>query len=261
MCLILFACAAVPGYPLVIAANRDESHARPAAPAAFWSPDENVFGGRDLSHGGTWLGITRAGRWAAITNFREGGGYRNGAPSRGALAGDYLLGREAPERYARALSRRATDYNGFNLLAGDLATVWYVSNRAPAPGAVEPGIHGLSNHLLDTPWPKVTRGREALRAAPWQAGTNDVVAHLLAYLASRRAADPSELPDTGVGTLREKQLSPAFIAAEGYGTRASTVVLVDQTGGVTFVEHRFGPNGAPLGVTEERFALDVRATT
>lgn len=260
MCLILFALDAHARFPLVIAANRDEAYARPAAPAGFWEDHPWVLAGRDLDQHGTWLGITRSGRWAALTNFRQGGSYRTDAPSRGRLVAEFLTGQEAPHDYLARLAPHAGSYNGFNLLAGTLTEVWYLSNRENTARRIERGVHGLSNHLLDTPWPKVVNGRrrlEALGAMDRDAATS----HLLDGLSDRRQADPATLPDTGVGLSREKALSPAFISAQGYGTRASTVVLVDAAGKVTFTERSFGPQGRPQGEIRHEFALSAGAMT
>lgn len=255
MCLILFAARAHAAFPLVVAANRDEAYARPAAAASFWEDQPHILAGRDLEHRGTWLGITLTGRWAAITNFRQGGTYVHDAPSRGNLVGDYLAGHDAPQDYLTGVAAHADRYNGFNLLAGDLTRIYYLSNRDGPLRQVDDGIHGLSNHLLDTPWPKVVNGRSVLASLATRDADTTIDA-LFAALADRRIADPATLPDTGIGLSREKALSPAFIAAESYGTRASTVVLVDRTGQVVFTERSFGPNGELRGEVRHVFALE-----
>jgi len=260
VCLILFSLDAHTRFPLVIAANRDEAHARPAAPAGFWDDHPCVLAGRDLDQHGTWLGITRSGRWAALTNFRQGGSYRADAPSRGRLVAGFLSGKDAPLDYLSRLAPQAGSYNGFNLLAGTLTEVWYLSNRESIPRRVERGVHGLSNHLLDTPWPKVVDGRRRLETLG-ESERDAVTSHLLDGLADRRQADPATLPDTGVGLSREKALSPAFISAQDYGTRASTVVLVDGSGQVTFTERSFGPLGRLQGEVRHEFALSAGAMT
>jgi uncharacterized protein with NRDE domain len=255
VCLILFSLGHHPGYPLVIAANRDESYERPAAPIAFWKEAPHIAAGRDLRAGGTWLGITRQGRWAALTNYRRAKSWRDDAPSRGRLVADYLEGDMSPAAYLEALRPTAQDYNGFNLLVADRTGLYYFSNRDDAPREVESGIHGLSNHLLDTPWPKVVMGKQALGAIAGGA-VPAMTAALLAVLGRRDIPPDSELPDTGIGQAQERVLSPPFISAERYGTRMSTVVLVDTAGQVFIEEHTFGPFGSPLFATRLAFRLD-----
>ncbi|MCC6531469.1 MAG: NRDE family protein [Burkholderiales bacterium] len=254
MCLILFSLGTHPGYRLIIAANRDESYGRPTAPFAFWPEAAQVAAGKDLEGGGTWLGITRRGRWAALTNFRQAGTYRASAPSRGRLVSDYLIGDVPPERYVEQLEPRAHIYNGFNLLLGAGEDVFYCSNRNAQCEQVPAGIHGLSNHLLNTPWPKVEMGKAALRSLPDSA--TDPASVLLAALAERRLPPDEDLPDTGVGLAAERVLSPPFIAAESYGTRASTIIAIDASGMVSIAEHRFGRFGVPEGATSLSFRLD-----
>lgn len=235
MCLILFALDAHPRWRLVLAANRDEFFARPTAPAGWWADAPDVLAGRDLRDGGTWLGVTRAGRFAAVTNFREPDGYRARVPSRGALVADFLRGEAAPGAYADDLLPRARAYNGFNLLVGGADGLVYLSNRSDGARRVEPGIHGLSNHLLDTPWPKVSRGKEDVRRA--LGGPDDALeASLFAALALRDPAPDARLPATGIGVERERALSAPFIVTPEYGTRASTMLLVSHDGDVRFTE-------------------------
>lgn len=259
MCLILFSLDGHPRFPLIIAANRDEAYQRPSTPLAFWPDAPHIAGGRDLEGGGTWLGIARDGRWAALTNFRQAGSYRLAAPSRGRLVADYLLADLAPEAYLARVRTAAERYNGFNLLVGRGTEVYYFSNRGDRIARVAPGSHGLSNHLLDTPWPKVTLGRRLLDALPDDSHAT-LAGLLLRGLQRRGTPLDAELPDTGVGLERERMLAPPFIVSETYGTRASTVVLVDRSGSVSMVEKSFGPMGKPLGGAELEFALD-RAPT
>jgi uncharacterized protein with NRDE domain len=255
VCLILFSLGHHPSYPLVVAANRDESYDRPAVPIAFWETTPRIAGGRDLRAGGTWLGITRDGRWAALTNYRRAKSWRDDAPSRGHLVSDYLQGDTSPAEYLKGLLPTAQDYNGFNLLLGDRTGLWYFSNRDEAPRRVAPGIHGLSNHLLDTPWPKVQMGKLALLQTSSQP-VPEMTRALLAALAKREVPPDSELPDTGVGQTQERVLSPPFIAAERYGTRMSTILLVSDQGDVFIEEHTFGPFGRPMHTTSLQFSFD-----
>jgi uncharacterized protein with NRDE domain len=255
MCLILFAFRAHADYPLVIAANRDEAYARPTAPAAFWHDHPRVYGGRDLESSGTWLALTTMGRFAAVTNFRDG--YPKGvAPrSRGDIASTFLTGDENAKSYLESVAARGADYAGFCTLAGDLDALWFLSNRRNGVTRVEPGVHGLSNHLLDTPWPKVMQGRQELESH-LRSDKSTLTEQLYAMLADRTAALPEALPDTGMGMPREKQLAPKFIAVDDrYGTRASTVVIVDRKDNVTYSERSFGANGKFLGEVTRRFQL------
>lgn len=255
MCLILFAHKVHPDYPLVLAANRDESYARPTQAASFWRDYPQVYGGRDLDQGGTWLGIARSGRIAAVTNFRDANAAKASQRSRGELVSNYLRSSQGPAEYANRIKRDGHNYNGFNLLLGDVDELFYVSNRNGGVTAIAPGVHGLSNSLLNTQWPKVTRGCEAV-AALMNAKTQDLIDGLFTVLTDRTIAADEDLPDTGVGLPRERSLSPAFIAAPSYGTRSSSVVLVNNHGQVVFVERSFGERGKPGSSVTGRFSLE-----
>jgi uncharacterized protein with NRDE domain len=219
MCLIAIAWQAHPDHPLVVAANRDEWRERPAAAARWWDDHPQLLAGRDLQAGGTWMGVTRGRRFAAVTNFRDPSDRRSTALSRGTLVAEFLLGSESPEAYLRALAGRAAHFNGFNLLVSDGASLLYFGSREGEVREVEPGVHALSNHLLDEPWPKVQRARAALAGA--LAGGDGP---LFAMLSDTAPAPDDQLPDTGVGLERERLLSPILIAGADYGTRASTVL-------------------------------------
>lgn len=255
MCLILLSVNSHPDFPLIIAANRDEAYARMAAPAAFWGDHPHIYGGRDLEKGGTWLGMTRTGRIAAVTNYRAGYGARDAPRSRGDLVSRFLLGNECAPAYLAQVASRGGEYNGFSLIAGDLDALYFVSNRGAGVHRIADGVHGLSNHLLDTPWSKVERGKHALQNLRG-ADVDTLAAGLFNFLADRSTAGDQALPDTGVGLQRERELSPAFISGERYGTRASTLVLVGGNGEVVFRERSFGANGRPLGETSGRFMLE-----
>jgi len=255
VCLILFALGHHPRYPLIIAANRDESYRRPTNPLGFWAHSPDVAGGQDLEAGGSWLGITRQGRWAALTNYRQAGSYREGAPSRGKLVSNYLEGTIDPQAYAEEVALDAADYNGFNLIVADKLRAFYISNRTASPMPVTLGLHGLSNHLLDTPWPKVTLGVRALRDLPDE-GVEEIRGALFDALAVRAVAADRDLPNTGVGVPGERILSPPFIAAESYGTRASTVILLDDEGHVSIRERAFSAMGILAGTTPLDFTLE-----
>ncbi|MBI4207819.1 MAG: NRDE family protein [Betaproteobacteria bacterium] len=259
MCLILFAHKAHPKYPLILAANRDEAYARPAAPAGYWDDHPDIYGGRDLDRGGTWLGLTRSGKVAAVTNFRNANAARTAPRSRGELVSAYLAGGTDTETYLGQVEGRGDQYNGFILIAGELDALYWLSNRGPGVARIAPGVHGLSNHLLNTPWPKIKRSKLALEAL-LGAGEKELTAGLFQVLSDRSEAPDHELPDTGVGLERERQLSANFISGERYGTRASTVLLIDAVGGVLFVERSFGAHGKAQGEITNRFRLD-RLTT
>lgn len=256
MCLIVFAWHADPRYRLVLAANRDEMFERPSAAADYWHDEPNVLGGRDLEQGGSWLALDRNGRWAAVTNFRDGGGKPHAAQSRGALVSEYVASASHPAAYIQTLGPRRDRYSGFNLLVADQETLFYVSNRGPgAKSIVDRGIHGLSNHLLDTPWPKVQRARRCLEAL--LAGSETaLVDGLFDLLLDRRQAQEHELPTTGVSPDWERALSSVFISAGNYGTRASTVMLIGTDGSVQLEERGFGPKATEIH--RRRFQFMVR---
>jgi uncharacterized protein with NRDE domain len=257
MCLALVALDAHPRFPLVVAANRDEHHARPTAAARWW--DEGWLGGRDLIAGGTWLGVTRAGRFAFVTNVREPGRNDVKAPSRGTLVTRALATFETPLATIELALRDGGAYNGFNLIVGDAGAASWGSNRAPTAASLGAGVHGLSNAALDTAWPKVARTRSAFSA--WcEAGGEDPET-LLGILADRTIAADAALPATGVPLEWERLLSAPFIvaAAQGYGTRCSTVLWFDRSGDARFIERSFDPLGRPTGTVDLRFALDAGA--
>jgi uncharacterized protein with NRDE domain len=254
MCLVLIALDSHPDYPLIVAANRDEFYDRPTAPAAFWADAPSVLAGRDLQAGGTWLGVDRRGRFAAVTNYRQGQRERPAPRSRGRLVSDFLTtGASAREHIERAQSDAAL-YNGFNLLASDGGRLFYYSNREGRVRALAPGVYGLSNHLLDTPWPKVASTKTAFDAL-LNGGASDLTADLFALLSDRNRPADDLLPSTGIGREWERLLSSAFIASDDYGTRSSTVVLVGREGHIVFVERTFGPGGTPAA--QARFELQV----
>jgi uncharacterized protein with NRDE domain len=254
MCLILLAWRVHPEYPLVFAGNRDEAYERPSTAAGFWSDEPRIFGGRDLEQGGTWLGITLSGRIAAVTNYRDGPAVKPAPRSRGELTANFMRAAEEPRTYLERVAPGAGDYGGFTLLAGDLARLYCLSNRGSGIEELAPGVHGISNHLPNTPWPKVRHGRARLSAL-LNARETEIVDGLFHAITDRTRAPDGELPNTGVGLERERELSAAFVAGDRYGTRASTVMLVSQGHQVVFVERRFGPRGVPLGETSRRFAL------
>jgi uncharacterized protein with NRDE domain len=237
MCTLLLAHQAHPKYRLVLAANRDEFYDRPTAAAGFWKEAPQVFGGRDLIHGGTWLAVTAAGRIAALTNYREPHTERRDGPSRGALVSEFVKGDTTPDAYLAQLRAKALPYSGYNLIVGDTERLLHYSNRSDRVTPLHAGIHGVSNHLLDTPWPKVVKGKAEL--ARVLEGGEVAPESLFALLADCSKAPDAELPDTGVGLELERLLSSIFITSERYGTRSSTVLLVDHDLRATFIERSF----------------------
>lgn len=245
MCLIVVGWRLRKDYPLILAANRDEFFARPAAPADFWGDHAEILAGRDAEQGGTWLGLTRSGRLAAVTNFRNGRGPRTGTRSRGWLVRDYLLSEQEPPEFLAQVHATAGHYDGFNLITGTQQGLFHYSNRSAGVIALTPGVHALSNQLLNTPWPKVQRARLAL-AALAHSPAAALPEALFALLADRTPPPDEALPDTGIGLEWERMLSTAFIQTPEYGTRCSTVLLVDRSGRACFEEHSFAPDGARL---------------
>ena len=242
MCMILFAYDCHPRYQLVLAANRDEYYNRPALPAAFWQDNPAILAGKDLLQGGTWMGITNTGRLAGLTNYRDPASYNPQAPSRGQLVQNYLTSGVAPEIYIENIANGGAAYNGFNLLLGSYDSLYYYSNREMMIRKVEKGIHGLSNSLLDVPWPKVTKGIKSLTAC---LQNEDIHAEdLFAIMADKEQPDDQDLPHTGVSLEMERMLAPAFVVSEKYGTRLTSVILVDRNHRVQFWERSF-TNGQP----------------
>lgn len=240
MCLIVLAYRQHPRYRLIVAANRDEYYRRPAAPAHFWPERPDVLAGRDLEQLGTWMGITRTGRFAALTNYRDPSAVKPGTRSRGRLVSDYLCGQEPPQAYLCRVAAESDSYNGFNLLVGDWETLFYFSSRTGRVEEVSPGIHGLSNHLLDTPWPKVVRAKSQLAGL---LGSGDISPEgLFDILRDTELFPDGQLPDTGVGLEWERLLAPVFIVSPDYGTRANTVLLQEAGGKVAFFERTLPDN-------------------
>ncbi|GAC1451273.1 MAG: NRDE family protein [Steroidobacteraceae bacterium] len=252
MCLLVLAWRTHPRYRLVVAANRDEFHERPAAPLAPW-PHAGILAGRDLRAGGTWLALDRARRFGVVTNFRELQPPRAGAPSRGDLIPRFLAGTPAAGNFFGTLEAQAPGYSGFNLLLADGESLWYGSNRAaPFARPLPAGVHGLSNELLDTPWPKllrVRRGFEAWLAAP---AAQPPTALFDLLLDRTQSAGDAGLAASGLPRELEQVLSAPFVVHPRYGTRCSTVLLLQNDGGVHIAERRFDARGELRGETEFR---------
>ncbi|MEC5217090.1 uncharacterized protein with NRDE domain [Actimicrobium sp. GrIS 1.19] len=237
MCLIVFAWQVVPGMPLIAAGNRDEFFDRPSAPAQWWRDFPQVYAGRDLQAGGSWMGVTHDGRFAAITNIRAPQERRTDVQSRGRLVSDFLTGRQSPSAYVAALNTRPDHFNGFNLLVGDRNELIWFSNRARDNlrngRPIAPGIYGLSNAELDAPWPKVVRAKADFASLLCQGASDEAFFEMLT---DTRQASDCRLPKTGVPIELERVLSAVCIETPDYGTRASSIVRLDADGNATLSE-------------------------
>jgi uncharacterized protein with NRDE domain len=253
MCLVLVAWRGNSKYPLVIAANRDELHSRPSAPAQWWETQPPILAGKDLTAGGTWLGITRAGRFAALTNYRDPEHMRAGTPSRGTLVTSVLKSSAGTAEILSYLRDVGGDYNGFNLIFSDGERLAIYESVRGAGRELEPGIYGLSNHLLDTPWPKVQNAKSRLSAA--LLGLPDTTA-ALALLRDEEPAPDDRLPRTGISLQWERLVSSAFVRAQDYGTRCSTLVRIDQDRRACFDEWTWDSHGAKSGAVSLQFDLE-----
>ncbi|HAF55073.1 MAG TPA: hypothetical protein DCL01_07615 [Thauera sp.] len=263
MCLVVFAWRAHPRYPLVLAANRDEFFSRPAAPAHWWTDAPHLLAGRDLEAGGTWMGFNRNGRFAALTNYRDPSRHVSGTPSRGALVRDALEDTRDAAACLHDLAAWADAYAAFNLLVCDGEHLGVLESTTGTVRMLSPGVYGLSNHLLDTPWPKLLKARagleQALAALPTAdsadrlAGEDVLLTSLLELMRDPTPASDPHLPETGVSLDWERWLSPAFIRAPGYGTRCSSVVICDDTAHTRFVEWTWDAHGDLHNRVEHRF--------
>jgi len=254
MCLLVLAWRAHPRYRLVVAANRDEFHARPAAALAPWTDLAGVIGGRDLQANGAWLAVDALRRFGIVTNFREFGRRRRSAPSRGGLIPGFLSQETAPGAYLQSLDTDAPGYAGFNLLLADRDSLWYASNRADRfARELPPGIYGLSNEFLDTPWPKLVRVRArfiAMLDADAAAAGSGFVAGLFALLADRETVPQDSLPAGDLPPELARKLSAPFVLDETYGTRCSTVLTISTDETLRIAERRFDAHGELSGETE-----------
>jgi uncharacterized protein with NRDE domain len=247
MCLIIFAYQTDSRFPLVVAANRDELFARPTAQASIWTDEESgqqILSGRDRQAGGTWLGITKSGRFAAVTNIRDPSQTERRARSRGDLTREFLASNESPAQYCAALAESYDQFAGYNLLVGDTNSLFYVNNQEKAVWELEAGIYGLSNGLLNSSWPKVDKGRACLKMLMEQPN-NLTTDSLLEMMADRTQAIDADLPDTGIGIEIERKLSSAFILnpERSYGTLCSTAIIFDSDGPTRFSEQNFDSLG------------------
>lgn len=229
MCVIFFAYKTHARFPLILLANRDEFYNRPTVSAGFWKDFPQILAGKDLIGGGTWLGVTEQGRFAAVTNYREPFAAK-GSRSRGELVADFLKSDESAEIYLKNIQNKAQEFSGFNLLVGEVNRekneLFYLSNRAEQIKKLEAGLYGLSNHLLDTPWRKVVKGKNDLADLLRQDAF--LKESFFELLGDETLADDADLPDTGIGYEREKLLSAIFIKTPGYGTHCSTILTFDK---------------------------------
>lgn len=236
MCLINLQFRDHPTYKLIIAANRDEFYSRPAASAHFWEDQPNILAGRDLTQMGTWLGVTKQGRIAALTNFRDPTNMEAATLSRGAVVKNFLAASTSPKDYLQSIDPK--QYAGFNLIIGDAEQLMYYNNIQNESYEIPPGTHGLSNHFLNTPWPKVSKGKE--RLASYMAHTSTVdLEEIFAILSDAEQAPDTSLPNTGVSLDLERMLSPIFIKTPEYGTRSATIVLITHDNTLIFAERNY----------------------
>ncbi len=253
MCLIFLSFNQHPEYPLIIAANRDEFFDRPAAPMRFWPDYPHILAGKDLTGGGTWLGVTRNGYFALLTNYRDGAGNKPNAPSRGKLVLDYLTGEFAPAGYLQALHSSSAQYNGYNIILGTLDDPWYYANQSHKIYQLGTGLYGLSNALLDDKWPKVVRGKEKFKEIINRDSFR--VAELLDFMHDKTLAADELLPDTGIGYEKEKLLSSMFIEMPEYGTRNTTVLLKSKANTVQVTERTYHHDGGTISEVNFNFSL------
>ena len=237
----------------MVAANRDESHHRATQAAHFWTDEPDLLAGRDLQAQGTWMGVHRNGRFAAITNYRGPSLNLLNPPSRGGLVSSFLRGSDGALDYLERLADQGPQYNGFSLLVHDGKTLSSYCNREGHPEVLRPGVYGLSNRVVDSPWPKVVCGRQELTTQLAKGPPNSQ--QLFDILANRKPAADTDLPDTGIGLEHEKRLSPRFIVGDDYGTRSSTVLIINQQGHAQFAERSYDAKGSLQ--TEVNFAFEL----
>ena len=242
-----------------MAANRDEFYNRKTEQASFWPNQNHILGGRDLEAMredgtcGTWMGMTKSGKIAMITNYRDFKNLKNNAPSRGHLVSNFLIGNEEPHTYLKKIEKVKNDYNGFNLIVGELNNLFYLSNYKEGVEKLSPGFYGLSNHLLETPWPKVSLAKSKIQPIL----KKEIIDpnELFEMMRDESLADDALLPNTGIGVERERALSAMFIKTNGYGSRCSTVVLVKHSGETIFAERTYNSPLADFQLADYRFSI------
>jgi uncharacterized protein with NRDE domain len=257
MCLLLLSYDVHPVFRLIIAANRDEFYNRPTAPMKVWEDEPKIIAGRDLKNGGTWMGMSPDGRLAAITNYRDPRSLKPDAPTRGTLVTKFLSGGMSAYGYLEEVRLSAGDYNGFNLIVYDGGNLCFFSNREGVVRSISPGVHGLSNHLLDTPWPKIKRGLSLFKSATADETISEE--SIFKILRDRNFPPDSELPETGMGNAWERILSPIFIDSDIYGTRSSSFVSIDRSGKVIFHERTYnGENNRNPDTRTRRVSFQIK---
>jgi uncharacterized protein with NRDE domain len=254
MCLLFLSVQNHPNYKLILAGNRDEFYNRRTATAQFWTDHTHILGGRDLEAGGTWLAMSKKGRIGMVTNYRDPQHINPNAPSRGHLISDFLIHAMPPDQYLKHVSASGSKYNGFNLILGNADDLWYYSNYRTGIEKLGRGFYGLSNHLLETSWPKVLRGKEKIK--PILDGPLVDPEKLLDVLYDDEVASDEYLPNTGLPLDRERALSSMFIKSEGYGSRCSTVVLIDKTDHVLFTERVYDTSSFDHTTASFQFKID-----
>ena len=260
MCISLIANQCHPQYKLIVAFNRDENHSRLTEPLGFWKDIPNILAGRDLKAGGTWLGVSKSGRIANLTNYRDSRiPRREDSPSRGLIVIQYLAGRDEPKIFLEKLRFMAGQYNGFSLLAGDPKRLYYYSNIENKIRELSPGIYGLSNHLLDTPWKKVEFGKK--RFTDLISRNSFSVEDLFLLLSDRTLMEDSPFPETGYGEEFERSASPLFVLNSQFGTRSSSVILIHKDGRLQFFERQFDPNGEEIHTKTSDFKIRSKRST
>jgi uncharacterized protein with NRDE domain len=252
MCLILFGYKISKKYPFILVGNRDEFYHRPTAPMHFWQDKRSILAGKDLEQGGTWFGIHKKGTFAALTNYRDPLAIKKNAPSRGEIIVDFLESKEPYKNHFNALEKKAGSYNGFNLVFGDKENIFWFSNLKNKIEKIQPGIHGLSNRFLNTPWPKVVSGKKALNKIIHNPIT---LQSMIAMLKDQSVPDDTALPHTGVGIEWERILSPLFIQSDIYGTRSSIAMRIDQNGKIEVTERTYDPKDS-LTFSDRNFSIN-----
>jgi uncharacterized protein with NRDE domain len=242
MCLILLACNQHPEYPLILAANRDEYFDRPSGPLQFWDENPEVLAGKDLEKGGSWLGVNRGGKLAAVTNYHPDNGLSPGARSRGLLVKHYLYRDFSAMEYLQVLAGESGLYNGFNILLYDLESCYFFSNYVRQPVKLSAGFHGVSNGALTTPWPKVSKGIKGMEQVLKSGRCTDPEAYF-ELLSNRTVPEDQALPDTGTEVELERKLAPIFVRGERYGTRSSSVIIYDNRKHISFSERTYHQDG------------------
>lgn len=255
MCLVFFAWKHHPGYHLILVSNRDEFYNRPTCAGHFWEDSDHLFAPQDRERGGTWLGLSKHHRFATLTNFRDPANIKENPPSRGLLVSDFLQGQQSPMEYLQQVASRSESYNPFSLLTGDPRQLAYFSNKENVVRDLEPGIYGLSNALLDSDWPKVQYGKSLFTDLLEETDHPDGQ-DLVNMMMRKQPFEDHKLPNTGVGLLREKLLSPLFIDLPNYGTRTTTVLTITTQGRVNWLESEHHEGHQQVRQYQHEFQLE-----